>query len=155
MRCAGKSNSRLRSKGFIARPVTAALRRSPNVSNISVDDVDVLLQFALQQKIDLTVVGPEVVSGGRYRGCFCAKRVEDLWAFQSRGRSLKAVRSLPKNSCSAAISRPPGIRFLMTPPLALTFLQEAQFPLVIKADGIAAGKGVYICADLKAGQNRH
>ena len=32
---------------------------------------------------------------------------------------------------------------------ALDFLEEAQFPLVIKADGIAAGKGVYVCADLK------
>ena len=35
-------------------------------------------------------------------------------------------------------------------PAALVFLEEAQFPLVIKADGIAAGKGVYVCADLKA-----
>jgi phosphoribosylamine--glycine ligase len=32
---------------------------------------------------------------------------------------------------------------------ALDHLQEAPFPLVIKADGIAAGKGVYVCVDLK------
>ena len=33
--------------------------------------------------------------------------------------------------------------------LASAFLKEAQFPLVVKADGIAAGKGVYVCPDLK------
>ena len=33
-------------------------------------------------------------------------------------------------------------------PEALIFLEQAQFPLVVKADGLAAGKGVYVCADL-------
>ena len=56
---------------------------------------------------------------------------------------------MPKNSCTAVISRQQN-KIFDDAALALAFLEQTQFPLVIKADGIAAGKGVFICVDLKA-----
>ncbi|MBI4309786.1 MAG: phosphoribosylamine--glycine ligase, partial [Candidatus Omnitrophica bacterium] len=45
-----------------------------------------------------------------------------------------------------------GYKIFDQPRPALEFLNRAQFPLVVKADGIAAGKGVYVCQKLKEAQ---
>ena len=74
-------------KRLYCAPGNGGIAQIAECVDIKVDDVELLLQFALRKQIDLTIVGPEVSLGCRGGGCFCEKRVKNLWAFQSRGRT--------------------------------------------------------------------
>lgn len=116
--------------------------------DINVEDVDALVKFALSKKIDLTVVGPEV---SLVKGVVDAFTDKGLKIFGPTAEAAQLEGS--KVFCKEFMHR----RNIPTAPYkifdkaqeVLDFLPKAQFPLVIKADGIAAGKGVYVCANLK------
>ena len=105
----------------------------------------------MQKKIDLTVVGPEVSLVGGVVDAFAQKGLKIFGpsqaAAQLEGSKVFAKEFMQRRNIPTA-----GYKVFNAPALALTFLQQARFPLVVKADGIAAGKGVYICADLKEGK---
>jgi phosphoribosylamine---glycine ligase len=117
--------------------------------DIRVDDVNLLLQFALRKQIDLTIVGPEAALIAGVVDAFASKGLKIFGPSQAaaklEGSKVFAKEFMHRRNIPTAI-----YKIFDDVPQALVFLQEAQFPLVIKADGIAAGKGVYICADLKA-----
>lgn len=115
--------------------------------NIKADDIDGLLKFVTENKIDFTVVGPEVP---------LEKGIVDI--FSSKGHKIfgpsKAAARLENSKIfSKDFMKRHGI-----PTAAYNVftadesskskecLAEASYPLVIKADGLAAGKGVIICS---------
>ena len=112
--------------------------------NIKADDVPSLLKFAQENKIDLTVVGPEVPlvlglvdtfekAGLKAFGpSKAAARLEGSKAF---AKEFMARHHIP----TAAFGSFDDIS------KASAFLGSCRFPLVVKADGLAAGKGVIIC----------
>jgi phosphoribosylamine--glycine ligase len=114
--------------------------------DISVDDVNLLLQFALRKQIDLTIVGPEVTLLAGIVDAFAHKGLKIFGPSKAaatlEGSKVFAKEFMHRRSIPTAIYKV----FDDASP-ALAFLKEAQFPLVIKADGIASGKGVYVCAD--------
>jgi phosphoribosylamine--glycine ligase len=116
--------------------------------DIKVDDVGLLLQFALRKQIDLTIVGPEVSLVAGIVDAFAQKGLKIFGpsraAAELEGSKVFAKEFMHRRNIPTAT-----YKVFDDASLALTFLQAAQFPLVIKADGIAAGKGVYVCADLK------
>jgi phosphoribosylamine--glycine ligase len=131
---------------FVA-PGNAGTRLEPNTTNVDLaaDDVPALLAFAQREKIDLTIVGPEgplviglcdtfAAAGLR---CFgpgrLAARLEGSKAFskdflQRHGIPTAAYAKFTRDSFDAA------------------WVRAQKVPLVVKADGLAAGKGVVICA---------
>jgi len=115
---------------------------------IGPEDIDGLLTFVLQKKIDLTVVGPEVSLVGGVVDAFAKKGLKIFGpsqaAAQLEGSKVFAKEFMQRRNIPTA-----GYQVFNNPAAAFTFLQQAKFPIVVKADGIAAGKGVYICADLK------
>jgi len=117
--------------------------------DISVDDVDLLLQFALRKQVDLTIVGPEVALVAGIVDAFVHKGLKIFGpsqaAAQLEGSKVFAKEFMQRRNIPTA-----GYKVFDAAAQALDFLQDSKFPLVIKADGIAAGKGVYICADLKS-----
>lgn len=113
---------------------------------ISVTEVDKLLAFARLKAIDLTVVGPEVSlvaglvdqfqqAGFRVFGPHAA-------AAQLEGSKVFAKEIMVQAGVPTA-----PFQVFSTPDAALTWLgiQPEEHPWVVKADGIAAGKGVIIC----------
>jgi len=114
--------------------------------DIRVDDVELLLQFALRKQIDLTIVGPEASLVTGVVDAFASKGLKIFGpskaASQLEGSKVFAKEFMKRRNIPTADYK----IFDDTTP-ALTFLKDAQFPLVVKADGIAAGKGVYVCAD--------
>ena len=114
---------------------------------ISVDDLEGLVRFAVDEQIDLTVVGPEAP--------LCAGIVD---LFRERGRlcfgpdkaaaELEGSKAFARKICTD--HRIPGPQWWAYENLAMAraFLESRpDSPIVVKASGLAAGKGVAVCKD--------
>ncbi|MDR1802950.1 MAG: phosphoribosylamine--glycine ligase [Treponema sp.] len=128
---------------------TAAEEKTENLSLDGAPDADsgeALLEFARREKIDLTVVGPEApLAAGivdRFRGAGLAIVGPDANAARLETSKVYAKSFMAKYGVRTAKSR--NFASLSE---ALGYAGSAAPPLVIKADGLAAGKGVVIAAD--------
>ena len=131
-------------KVYVA-PGNAGTAREAKCENVAIaaEDVDALLHFAQQQKIDLTLIGPEAPLAlgivDRFRAaklrCFGPTQA----AAQLEGSKLYAKQFLFRHGIPTAQYRESN-DFKTTEQLAAT----QRFPCVLKADGLAAGKGVVI-----------
>jgi phosphoribosylamine--glycine ligase len=138
------------SRVFVA-PGNAGTANEPRVHNVAIaaDDVDALAAFAQRERIDLTIIGPEiplvlgVVDRFEAAGLRCfgprqlAARLEGSKAFtkdflQRHRIPTAASATFTAESFDAA------------------WVRAQRFPLVVKADGLAAGKGVVICDDAES-----
>lgn len=142
-----------RVKTVFVAPGNAGTAKEAKVVNVSIaaDDIEGLLKFALEEDIDLTIVGPEVplVMG-----------IVDL--FQSQGRlCFGPTRAAAQLEGSKSFSKDfmarhgiPTARYQSFEALhpALEYLETQGTPIVIKADGLAAGKGVVIARTLEEGR---
>jgi len=113
--------------------------------NISETDIDKLLNFALDNKIDLTIVGPEaplvrgIVDKFRDAGLKIFGPTKEL--AQLEGSKSFAKELMQKYNVPSA-----GYKVFTDSREAREHVKSCKLPVVIKADGLAAGKGVIICA---------
>lgn len=110
---------------------------------LAVDDLDGLLAFALREKIDLTVVGPELPLS---LGIVDRFEVAGLKAFgpHQNAAIIEASKAFSKDlMANYGIPTAAYEVFTEIEP-ALAFIRQLGTPIVIKADGLAAGKGVII-----------
>ena len=132
------------SKVFVA-PGNAGTAGEPKVENVPIqaDAVDELRDFACRRNIDLTIVGPEaplvrgVVDTFRAAGLRCFGPVKA--AAQLEGSKAFAKDFLARHRIPTARY---GTFTEIAP--ALEFIRHMGTPIVVKADGLAAGKGVVI-----------
>jgi phosphoribosylamine--glycine ligase len=133
----------------IVAPGNAGTAREPGVRNadVGVTDVDGLLALALDEDIALTVVGPEaalaagVVDRFRAAGlrCFGASRTAaQLESSKAFAKDFLARHNIPTARYAVFTELAP----------ALAHVREHGAPIVIKADGLAAGKGVIVALTL-------
>ncbi|MCG4253858.1 phosphoribosylamine--glycine ligase [Acetobacter senegalensis] len=131
---------------FIAPGNPGTAKHGVNVA-IGAENVPALITFAKEQAIDLIVPGPEapLVAG---LADACAK-AEIACAGPTRAAArLEGSKSFTKEICYAAgIPTAQGERFTSVD-AALTYIQERGAPIVVKADGLAAGKGVVVAQTL-------
>ncbi len=132
----------------LVAPGNAGTACEPGIRNIpvSADDTDGLLQLAVQEKIGLTIIGPETPLVNGICDRFAA---EDLRCFgphqaaaQLEGSKAFSKEFMNRHGIPTASHR----TFEQVEP-ALEWLKEAGTPIVIKADGLAAGKGVVVASD--------
>ena len=137
------------SKVYVA-PGNAGTELEPNVENINIaaDDIAGLVAFAKQQQIGLTIVGPEaplvmgIVDSFKEAGLRCfgpSKAAAQLEGSKTFTKDFLARHNIP----TAAYGTFTDIA------AALDYLKNQNFPIVIKADGLAAGKGVIIAEDFE------
>ena len=116
--------------------------------DIGAEDIDGLLQWAVENKPDLTVVGPEVpLCAGltdRFNDAGLAVFGPNKAAALLEGSKLFAKEIMQAGGVPTA-----GAKSFTSADEARVYVAAHDFPVVIKADGLAAGKGVYICADNK------
>ena len=110
---------------------------------INLEDFEKLKDFIIQKEIDFVIVGPEkpLVNGiVDYLEKFNIK----VFGPNKIASQLEGSKIFTKNLCDKY--KIPTAKFGIFPNIkqALSFLQKCNFPIVIKADGLAAGKGVYI-----------
>ncbi len=131
---------------FIApgNPGTAAFGH--NVP-IEADDVGVLVEYARAQRIDLVLPGPEASLVAGLADACAAAGIACAGPSAAAAR-LEASKSFTKQVCEAAgIATARWERFTDAPS-ALAFVRLRGAPIVIKADGLAGGKGVVVAATL-------
>ncbi|MEE9451902.1 MAG: phosphoribosylamine--glycine ligase [Gammaproteobacteria bacterium] len=138
------AQSSLVKKVFVA-PGNAGTALEDKVKNIPIDalDISALKTFALQQKIDLTIVGPETPLAA---GIVDQFQAENLLCFgpSQQAAQLEASKTFSKDfMVQHNIPTAAYASFTQTQP-ALDYLAQQTLPIVIKADGLAAGKGVII-----------
>lgn len=112
--------------------------------NINVDDIDGLLEFALNHFVDLTVVGPEDPLTKGIVDKFKAKGLKIFGPSENAAR-LEGSKSFSKDFMKKYGVKTAEYEVFYDVNKALEYLELCPYPTVIKADGLAAGKGVAIC----------
>ena len=134
-------------------PGNAGTEQEAGIENVAIasDDIDALLSFAQTQRIDLTVVGPEAPL---VAGIVDQFQAADMAIFGPRkfNAQLEGSKSFAKQFMQEyGIPTAAYGEFTAVAP-ALDFLSKQALPIVIKADGLAAGKGVVIAQTLEQAQ---
>ena len=134
-------------KIFIA-PGNAGTSLEPKTENvdISASDIDALVSFAEKENIDLVIVGPEdplvngITDAFKKAGINCFG--PELSGAQLEGSKDFAKSFMKKHNIPTA-----SYESFTDADKAKKYIQQNELPLVIKADGLAAGKGVVIAED--------
>ncbi|MBE0450427.1 MAG: phosphoribosylamine--glycine ligase [Clostridia bacterium] len=144
---AWKLNQSSRNPELFAAPGNVGMMEIATCINITVDDIDGLLSFAKAQSIDLTVVGPEVPLVLGIVDRFEAEGLKIIgpnqFAAQFEGSKDFTKAFLTKHGIPTA-----AYGTYDSHEEAIEALDQFGFPVVIKADGLAAGKGVIIANDM-------
>ena len=112
---------------------------------IEATDTDALVRFARSEAIGLTVVGPEEPLA---RGLVDAFQKERLRVFgpTREAAQLEASKAFAKHLMRGADVPTAEFRVFDHPDPARHYIETREYPVVVKADGLAAGKGVIVCA---------
>ena len=129
-------------------PGNAGIEEIATCVDVGASDLDRLVSFAKEMTIDLTVVGPE---DPLCRGIVDRFEAEGLRIFGPRAHAaeLEGSKIFSKKIMQKYLIPTAGSRTFDEHQRALLYLETADFPIVIKADGLAAGKGVFIAQDLE------
>jgi len=129
-------------------PGNAGIAELAELVNIKAEDIQGLKKFAQDKGIDLTIVGPE---GPLVAGIVDEFRNAGLKVF---GPTKKAALLEGSKIFSKEIMKKYGVpsadfREFTSEHDAIKYLQDSRFPIVIKADGLAAGKGVFVASEFE------
>ena len=117
--------------------------------NLEITDFDAIYKFVENYKIDLVIVGPEkpLVDGVVD---FLEKKNVKVFGPNKKVAQLEGSKIFTKQICKKYNIPTAKFGIFETASQAIDFLKKTKMPLVVKADGLAAGKGVYICEDLES-----
>ncbi len=129
-------------------PGNAGIGQIAQIVNIRVDDHRGLAEFVETEKIDLTFVGPEAPLADGIVDLFAARSLPIVGPNASAAR-LEASKIFAKDLMARHRIPTAAYRVAESPAHALEYLSSGEFgsaevPVVIKADGLAAGKGVVV-----------
>lgn len=128
---------------LIVAPGNAGIAQIADCASFDVNDGGVVVTFAEENAIDLVIVGPEAPLAA---GVADALRNASIPVFgpSAAAAKLEASKSFTKEICDAAKAPTAGYAHFTDLASAKAYVTEQGMPLVIKADGLAAGKGVII-----------
>jgi len=127
-----------------ALPGNPGIRQvAENISNISVDDHAAVLRFCQEKQIDLAIVGPEVPLANGIADALSDAGIRCFGPSKAAAQ-IEASKVFAKNFM--ARHGIPTARYASFDKLsdALEYLETVNYPIVIKASGLAAGKGVIL-----------
>jgi len=140
-------------KVFVA-PGNAGSATESKMENVNIDVLDFTQQiaFAKNNNVGLTIVGPEVPL---VEGIVDAFQAEGLACFgPSKGAAqLEGSKSFTKDFLARHNIPSADYQTFTEVEPALAYLREKGAPIVVKADGLAAGKGVIVAEDLKTAED--
>jgi phosphoribosylamine--glycine ligase len=130
-----------------AAPGNPGIGQLATLHDVAVSDHEGLTELARSLRPDLVVIGPEApLVGG------LADRLEDAgittFGPQMAAAQLEGSKMFAKSVMDAAMVPTAGFSVCDTPAAAQLAIAEAEGNVVVKADGLAAGKGVFVCSSV-------
>jgi phosphoribosylamine--glycine ligase len=125
-------------------PGNAGISEQATIVPIKANDLNSLLEFALKEKIDLTVVGPEdpltqgIVDLFESKGLF-------IFGANKKAAEIERSKAFAKEMMKKYHIPTAFYEIFDNPKEAVKYIRKQGPPIVVKADGLAAGKGVIIC----------
>jgi phosphoribosylamine--glycine ligase len=119
---------------------------------IPASDLEALVRFAKENRIDLTVVGPDDPLAAGIVDLFAAGKLRAFGPTKSAAR-IEASKIFAKELMRAQKIPTAEARTFSDSSEALRYCEKVKFPVVIKADGLALGKGVIIAPDMVTGSS--
>jgi phosphoribosylamine--glycine ligase len=113
---------------------------------ISANDLEALVKFAKENRIDMTVVGPDDPLAAGIVDLFAAEKLRAFGPTKSAAR-IEASKIFAKELMRAQKIPTAEAGAFSDSSQALNYCERMRFPVVIKADGLALGKGVIIAPD--------
>jgi len=116
--------------------------------NLKIEDFEQIKKFVIDKKIDLVVVGPEkpLVDG---LVDYLEENNIEVFGPNKVASQLEGSKIFTKNLCKKYNIPSADFGVFEQMNLAKKFIRTSKYPLVVKADGLAAGKGVYICENIE------
>jgi phosphoribosylamine---glycine ligase len=125
-------------------PGNAGISEQATTIPIKANDLNGLLEFALKEKIDLTVVGPEdpltkgIVDLFESKGLFifgASRKAAEIEGSKAFAKEMMKKYHIPTAFYEIFDNRDDAVKYI----------RKQGAPIVVKADGLAAGKGVIVC----------
>ena len=114
--------------------------------DIDISDFNKIKEFSIFHKISLIIVGPEKPLVDGIVDFFKDTEI-NVFGPDKISSQLEGSKIFTKKICEEYKIPTAKFGIFKNSNEAITFLDKTQFPLVVKADGLASGKGVYICED--------
>jgi len=132
---------------FVA-PGNGGTHLNPKFKNLDLIDINLLADFAIEEKIDLTVIGPELALS---KGIVDLFRSKHLYIFgpTQKAAQLESSKDFAKDFMYRHKIPTAKYKTFKKPDEAHCYVDEKGAPIVIKADGLASGKGVIVAMTLK------
>ena len=139
-------------KKIFCLPGNAGTQEVAENVDLNIDDYDALIKFLKESKVDLVIVGPEKPL---VNGISDILENNNIKVFGPRKvpSQLEGSKTFTKEICKKYNIPTAKFGVFETIDGTLNFLKKSNFPIVIKADGLAAGKGVYISKNFQDSEN--
>lgn len=126
-----------------AAPGNPGIAEHATIVAVDIDDHQAVTAFCHEKKIDLVVVGPEAPL---VAGLADALRAENIMVFgpSAAAAQLEGSKGFTKDLCARYDIPTGAYRRFSHPAEAKAYVQQQGAPIVVKADGLAAGKGVTV-----------
>ncbi|MCR5301970.1 MAG: phosphoribosylamine--glycine ligase [Lachnospiraceae bacterium] len=129
-------------------PGNAGIAKIDEIVPIGVMEFDALADFAVENKIDLAIIGPDDPLVGGIVDVFCARGIRTFGP-DKKAAVLEGSKAFSKDLMKKYGIPTAAYECFDDPKDALSYLETAKMPIVLKADGLALGKGVLICNTLE------
>ncbi|MFM7482170.1 MAG: phosphoribosylamine--glycine ligase [Candidatus Methylopumilus sp.] len=132
---------------FVA-PGNGGTHLNPKFKNIDLIDINLLADFAIEEKIDLTVIGPELPLSRGIVDLFRSKHL-NIFGPTQKAAQLESSKNFAKDFMYRHKIPTAKYKAFKMPDEAHSYVDKEDAPIVIKADGLASGKGVIVAMTLK------
>jgi phosphoribosylamine---glycine ligase len=132
---------------LLVAPGNPGIGTIARLAPVKADDVIGLVSLAGAEQIDLVVVGPEVALAAGLADALAARNIACFGPSQ-KAAQLESSKGFTKNLCAANNIPTAAYATFNQAETAIAYLSTQRAPFVIKADGLAAGKGVVIAQTL-------
>jgi phosphoribosylamine---glycine ligase len=130
-----------------AAPGNPGIARHARCLPMSVDDHEAIASFAARERIDFTIVGPEIPLVAGLWDVLAARGLVALGPSMNAA-AIEGSKRFAKDLMGRHRIPTAAYEAFTDPPAARAYCRRLGAPLLVKADGLAAGKGAIVCATL-------
>jgi phosphoribosylamine--glycine ligase len=131
----------------LVAPGNAGTAREPELENLPITDIEALADYAQREHIQLTVVGPEAPLAAGIVDAFRARRLR-IFGPTKAAAQLESSKDFAKRFMARHNIPTAKFQTFSAAGEAHAYIDAEGAPIVIKADGLAAGKGVVVATTL-------